>query len=251
VLRRSSTLFDELMVSPDGGTIATRTVGRVEDVCLMSADGRNLRRLTSDTFRNRRPAFMPDGKRVVFYSNREGEFRLFSIAVDGSGLRPVTEPGANYLYPLVTPDGRFLAAGSYDGGLVVRALAVGPDGAPVATGPAIAEFKARWAISFSPDSRRLLAGGPEVGPVLCSLETKQCEELGRGNTGPQFAPDGRSAVFMRHDGLCVLDLATRAARLLYPIADTTGIRFRLSPDGRSLYLGRLESEADIWVGTFR
>ena len=251
VLRRSSTLFDELMVSPDGGTIATRTVGRIEDVCLMSADGRSLRRLTSDTFRNRRPAFMPDGKRVVFYSNREGEFRLFSIAVDGSGLRPVTEPGAHYLYPLVSPDGRFLAAGSYDGGLVVRALAAGPDGAPVATGPAIAEFKARWAISFSADSRRLLAGGPEAGPVLCSLETKECKELGRGNAGPQFAPDGRSALFMRHDGLCVLDLATRAARLVYPIADMTGIRFRLSPNGRSLYLSRFESEADIWVGTFR
>jgi Tol biopolymer transport system component len=252
-VRRSSTLFDDLRVSPDGQTIATRTIGRAEDVCLLSADGRSLRRLTSDRFRNRRPVFTPDGRRVVFYSNREGAFRIFSIALDGSGLRPVTEPGSpQYLFPLVSPDGRLLAASSNDGRLTVRALSAGPDGAPVATGPKVAEFPARFATGFSPDGRFLIAGtGPGAGGLLCSIETSQCEDLGLRNAAPQFTLDGRAIVFLRHDGLCALDLASRAARLVHPIADGDELRFTMSPDGRSVYLKRIESEADIWVGTFR
>ena len=53
VIRRSSITFDDLGISPDGETIATRTVGRTEDICLVSADGQKLRRVTHDEFRNR------------------------------------------------------------------------------------------------------------------------------------------------------------------------------------------------------
>ena len=252
-VRRSSTLLDELRVSPDGQTIATRTIGRAEDVCLLSADGRSLRRLTSDRFRNRRPVFTPDGRRVLFYSNREGAFRIFSIALDGSGLRPVTEPGSpQYLYPLVSPDGKLLAAGSREGRLTVRTLSAGPDGAPVATGPKVAEFQARFATGFSPDGRFLVAGtGTGAGGLLCSIETSQCENLGLTNAAPQFSPDGRALVIRRHDGLCALDLASRTTRLIYPMTDVGGVSFAMSPDGRSVYIRRMESEADIWVGTFR
>ena len=241
-------------MSPDGQTIATRTIGRVEDVCLLSADGRSLRRLTSDRFRNRRPVFTPDGRRVVFYSNRDGAFRIFSIA--RRRKRPPTRHGArvaHYLYPLVSPDGRLLAAGSYDGGLIVRALSAGPDGAPVATGPPIAEFQARFADRLLAGRRRFLVAGTGMGAagLLCSIETSQCEDLGRANATPQFAPDGRALVIRRHDGLCALDLASRTTRLIYPMTDVGGVSFAMSPDGRSVYIRRIESEADIWVGTFR
>jgi hypothetical protein len=35
------------------------------------------------------------------------------------------------------------------------------------------------------------------------------------------------------------------------MTDVGGVSFAMSPDGRSVYIRRMESEADIWVGTFR
>ena len=96
VVRRSSTSFDELHVSANGATLATRTIGRIEDLCLLSMDGARLRRITRDEFRNRAPVFTPDGRRLVFYSDRGGDYRIFSVAVDGSALQPVTPQGSPY-----------------------------------------------------------------------------------------------------------------------------------------------------------
>jgi Tol biopolymer transport system component len=254
VLRRSSETFASLSISPDGGTLATHTVGRVEDLCLISSDGLRLRRLTHDAFRNRVPTFTADGKRIVFYSDRGGDYRTYSIAVDGSGIRPLTPEGSLfYSYPQISPDGRFLAVTSSDK-VAVYPLSAGPGG-ELTTGPSLAEFSSWRAWAWSPDSRRLLAaahaGEGLLRAVLCSLETKRCEDLGISAFFGQFAPDGRTALFIAADGIRALDLATRASRLLYAIPDSSFGDIALSRDGRALYLIRDVTEADIWVGTFR
>ena len=255
VLRRSSTTFEYLSVSPDGKTLATRTIGRAEDLCLISADGSRLRRLTHDAFRNRSAAFAADGKRLTFFSDRSGDYRVFSIAVDGSGIQPLESQGLlSYISPASSPDGRFLAAGSWDLRLAVYPLSTGPDG-KLSAGPPHSEFPASWAMAWSPDSRRLLAAAPEpatLAPLLlCSLETKKCEDLGTKAFSAQFAPDGRTALLAASDGIRSLDLVTRASRLLYPVSDASVQQIALSPDGRALYFLRNVTESDIWVGTFQ
>ena len=254
VLRRSSIAFQDLTISPDGATLATRTVGRLEDLCLVSADGQRLRRLTHDEFRNRAPSFTADGARVVFYSTRDGDYGLYSIAADGSGLVRLTPPKSRfYLYPALSPDGRFVAAASFDTKVAVFPLSV-KDGVPSA-GPPVAELASRWPWSWSPDSTRLLAAGPggdlALEAHLCTPEKKSCESLGVRTYVGQFAPDGRRAVLSTPDGVRVLDLATKQSRLILPAAQGTLQRIALSPDGRSLYFLRDVTESDIWVGTFR
>ena len=256
VLRRSSTSFEDLKIAPDGMTLATRTVGHVEDLCLLSTDGLKLRRLTQDSFRNRAPAFTVDGKRLVFYSNRDGgNYRGYSMAVDGSGLQPVTPPGSGfYLYPTLSPDGRWVAASSMDARVTVSPLSRGPEGGPVA-GPATADFPSRWAWAFSPDSRRVLVAGTGgellLDALLCTVETKKCENLGVRAFSGQFAPDGRTVLLAAADGIRAVDLATHASRLVHAVPDSSVRRIALSPDGHTLYFLRDVTEGDIWVGTFR
>jgi serine/threonine protein kinase len=257
VLRRSSEPFVSLSISPDGSTLATYTIGRVEDLCLISSDGLRLRRLTHDAFRNREPTFTADGKRIVFYSDRGGDYAAYSIAVDGSDVRPLTPKGSPFFtYPHVSPDGRFLAITSSDDKVAVYPLSAGQGGEPT-TGPLIAEFSSRMAWAWSPDSRQLLAAAPAGQGllrrvVLCSLETKKCEELGIGAFSGQFTPDGRTVLFAAADGIRALDLASRASRLLYAIPDSSvRLTIALSRDGRALFFLKDVTEADIWVGTFR
>jgi len=255
VLRRSSTSFGDLKISPDGATLATYTIGRVEDLCLVSVDGQKLRRLTRDEFRNRGPTFTADGKRLVFYSNRGGDYRAYSIAADGSGLSRLTHEGSGfYLDPALSPDGRFFAASSSDARVAVFPLVAGAGGS-LSVGAQVSEFASRWPWGWSRDSTQLLAGGPGGAPaletLLCAPAKKTCENLGIRAYVARFAPDGRSAVLAATDGIRVLDLASRVSRLVYPAPEGTLRQIALSPDGRSLYFLRDVTEGDIWVGTFR
>ena len=58
----------------------------------------------------------PDGSRIVFWSNRDGDYEVFQMWPDGSHVRRVTDNDFNDLYPFYEPNGsriylnRFLGA---------------------------------------------------------------------------------------------------------------------------------------------
>ena len=59
-------------VSPDGKQIAYFSIGESqEDLFIGPPDG-SMRRVTDDPARDRAPMFTPDGRSLVFYSNRDG-----------------------------------------------------------------------------------------------------------------------------------------------------------------------------------
>ena len=65
--------------------------------------------LTDGPYTDERPAVTPDGRAVVFVSNRSGRLNLWRVDADGSGLAQLTDgPGPDYR-PCVSPDGRLLA----------------------------------------------------------------------------------------------------------------------------------------------
>ena len=121
------------------------------------------------------------------------------------------------------------------------------------------EFDSRWPWSWSPDGSRVLAAGAELGwdlrlsadALLCTPAKKTCDGLGIRASFGVFTPDGRSVILTATDGIRVIDLASRASRLIHPALDGTVTRLALSADGRSLYFLRNVTEDDIWVGTFR
>ena len=83
-------------VSPDEKQIAFYNIGEhQEDIFVGSADGR-MRRVTDDAPRDRGPVFTPDGRSLLFYSTRDGNWAAWSVGVDGGNLRRVAgeAPGA-------------------------------------------------------------------------------------------------------------------------------------------------------------
>ena len=63
------------------------------------------------------PAWSPDGKRIAFTSNRDGNYEIYVMNADGTGLRNLTQPpGAGQLRAW-SPDGKRLAfISNRDGG---------------------------------------------------------------------------------------------------------------------------------------
>ena len=93
--------------SPNGRTIAFSllpTGGNDEDIYLADADGRNIRRLTTDPAYEYQPRWSPDGGTIAFV--RGGD--LWLMRADGSRARRLTS-GLTVDSPTWSPDGRHLA----------------------------------------------------------------------------------------------------------------------------------------------
>lgn len=65
------------------------------DIWVIGADLTNLRNVThSPASSEAKGVWSPDGSRILFESNRDGDFDLYVIYVDGTGLDQVTDdPG--------------------------------------------------------------------------------------------------------------------------------------------------------------
>jgi Tol biopolymer transport system component len=102
-------------LSPDGSSIALTLADQDRDIWIFDIGRRRLRRLTADPAAERYSVWTPDGKRIAFGSNRDGQAGTWWQAADGSGV-PERLAGMplsrfNNLFPTtISPDGSMLVA---------------------------------------------------------------------------------------------------------------------------------------------
>ncbi len=108
-------------VTPDGETVVFwSNRGGSAEIWAMPVAGGEARQLTrfagNDSVPGHRyggegpPRVSPDGRRIVWMSIRDGsDFDVYSMAIDGSDVRRLTEHLADDGYPSWSPDGRWIA----------------------------------------------------------------------------------------------------------------------------------------------
>ncbi len=97
-----------LDVSPDGQTIVFDLLG---DLYTLPIAGGKATRITSGMAYDVQPRFSPDGKRVVFVSDRSGGENVWMLSLDGKDTTQVTKGNTNlYVSPEWTPDGDYIVA---------------------------------------------------------------------------------------------------------------------------------------------
>ena len=125
-----------LDVSPDGGTIVFDLLG---DLYTLPIAGGTAKRITSGMGFDAQPRWSPDGKRILFTSDRTGSENLWIAEADGSRPRALTRgERERYVSPEFTPDGSYIitSKGSdlwlyhQDGGSGIRLTGTGTASAP-------------------------------------------------------------------------------------------------------------------------
>lgn len=76
------------------------------DIWVVNRDGTNPRQLTNHPASDINPSWSPDGSRIVFQSNRDGQYAIFVMNADGTGQTRLTDPTMEAVEPTWSPDGR-------------------------------------------------------------------------------------------------------------------------------------------------
>jgi Tol biopolymer transport system component/DNA-binding winged helix-turn-helix (wHTH) protein len=95
--------WDGLELTPDNRIVFVAGIQRNRAIFTMGADGSDLRQITSGGFFDNQPTVSPDGRIVVFSSDRSGAKEIWRVNLDGTDLRQLTTGGGSS--PDVTPDG--------------------------------------------------------------------------------------------------------------------------------------------------
>jgi len=139
-------------------------------------------RLTNNPTIDTDPAWSPDGARIAFSSDRNGNHDIYVMSADGSGVTRVTTNPTLDRYPAWSPDGSRLAFSSSQCDDPSRSgycnpvvFVVGPTGPPVGVGPGDDP-------AWSPDGRKIAVTTFECVPYYYEYST--CSITGLGILAP-------------------------------------------------------------------
>jgi TolB protein len=80
------------------------------EIFIADGDAKNPKQLTNFNCASFAPAFTPDGKKIIFSSNKHNcdgrRFELYMMNVDGTGLEQITDFGGFTSFPEFSPDGK-------------------------------------------------------------------------------------------------------------------------------------------------
>lgn len=202
-------------ISPDGQRVAVaRQDGSNVDVWILDVSRGTAQRLTFDPTNDNVPVWSPDGGRIVFGSNRGGQFSLYQRNLAGAGPEELllkADTGVSMFPGQWSSDGRWIVLGSIGGkgGFDVLLLPTAGDrkpapllGAPFNEGPA----------SLSPDDRWLVYQTDESGRYEVYVQSfpksgAKTQISANGGRHPAWRGDGKELFYLNRGQLMAVDVA--------------------------------------------
>jgi len=195
---------------PRSTIVFTNKEGSNAEIVAVRPNGERAVNLTSNPAHDSAPALSPDGRRIVFWSNRfDGRGDLYVMNADGSDPRRLTPDAMYDTWPSWSPDGRWVTFASFPDPRCTPNCSVSSD--------------------LGDGDIRIASLDGSIVRTLASTHD---------NNHPDWSPDGKSIVFTRDGDLFTLQLDGSGFTRL---TDTPGGEYdpEWSPDGRTVAYGYL------------
>ena len=250
-----------LDVSPDGRRIVFDLLGDIYD---LPVSGGEARKLSSGLALDAQPVYSPDGRTILFLSDRSGAENLWLMDADGRNPRQISfyDDNPAFSSPEWSPDGQSIIVtrswadrNAYelwsfrpvegDMGRVLRSTR--------GEGPAADQSQSTAGARFSPDGERIyfssLSGDPRydnvpaweiaaldavTGEVSVVLPAPELKGIPLARFRPAVTPDGEALVFAERRG------ASATLRMMDLVTDETSDLVTVDPDS---LLASLTSDA--------
>ena len=170
--------------------------GGVGDIYVMNADGSGQVNLTNNPAEDYPAGWSPDGSKILFETNRDGNYEIYVMNADGSGQVNLTNNPASDADPAWSPDGSKIAFNSSrDGNVEVYVLNADGSGLRNLTNNPAGDLRPAW----SPDGSKIA--------FLRNLDIYVMNADGSGQVNltnnpatddqPAWSPDGSKIAFTR------------------------------------------------------
>ena len=224
-----STAFGDFAISPDDRDFAVVARGGIS---VASIDGRDVKRLPHTIGEERDPSFSPDGRRIVYASERDGRWDLYtnrasptpakgaSPRVRASRKKRLTSGARDAMMPVYAPDGRHIAFVADRSSVRVLDPTDGRDIEVLPAGQNYSYTDWPWPIAWSPDSRWLaLPMQPSLDLVNLALVPADGSRppvrpvpAGADQWNPEWTPDGGLLTWLSDTGRAACRLSWSLVR---------------------------------------
>ena len=265
------------VVSPDGKAIVFTALG---DLYWLDIGTPTPKKLTDDMFIEADPCFSPDGRYLVFTSDRSGSINLWARDLKTGQDRQLTNGSEEINTPTFSPDGKRLAYFLLDRAAFGRSVLHTLDMPPSEDRPFATPKKVYDALfgpgvpSWSPDGKQIAISALDVyssrfreglnqflivpsegGGSAVEMKPDSGSQTisSRGRSGPSWSPDGRWMAYTLNGMLWTLPVTSEGKATGPPVQRTKGLADNMTwtADSKTLIYLAIDSLKQMDMATNR
>jgi len=244
-----------LSTTPDGRVIYLDPTGEANEIWIMKSDGSEKKQLTSDAFLKDNASVSPDGRYVVFSSDRSGTFSIWRMDIDGNNQKQLTQESTFATGPVCSADSKWVVFQSFQSGNFYLKKVSIDGGATTQISDMICALP-----DISPDGKSIACISVQTGIfkqklAILPFEGSQPLKLFdlpatyKFDSGVKWSPNGREITYIDDSGafcnIGAISIDSGTSRVLTKFKSDRISRFAWSRDGNQIFLGRGPTLVDV------